>query len=363
MQPYDSSPHRRDLLKGLAALGASALFPARGLLAQTPAPGASARVIDCHHHFVSPAFLKALTAKEGHKVEGFTNFFPLGLWKNYSPAKDIESMDRDGVATSLISCTAPGVWFGDPDEARGLARELNEYGAKMASDYKGRFGLLAVLPIPRVDESLKEIEYAFDTLKADGVGILTSYGNHWLGDPMFQPIFDELNRRKAVVYTHPIDAPCCQDLMAGVNPTTLEYFTDTARAILSLLVTNAATRYGDIRFIFSHAGGSFPSLIDRIGVGNPDNIAANLRGPAEPNSRLFHLRRFYYDTAQSTNTIQLQALKTIAGVSQIVFGTDYPFGATAAKQVQGLGECGFNPEELQSIQMGNAQRLFPKYKS
>jgi predicted TIM-barrel fold metal-dependent hydrolase len=354
--PPHSSPRRRDFLTGLAALGAGALLPSRSS-AQTT------RVIDCHHHFVSPAFLKALTAKEGHKTEGFTSFFPLGLWKDYSPAKDIEIMDRDGVATALISCTAPGVWFGNPDEARGLARELNEYGAKMASDYKGRYGLLAVLPIPRVDESLKEIEYAFDTLQADGVGVLTSYGNHWLGDPAFQPIFDELNRRKAVVYTHPIDAPCCQDLMQGVNPTTLEYPTDTARAILSLLSTNAATRYADIRFIFSHAGGTMPSVIDRIGVGNPDTIAANLRGTPEPNSRLYHLRRFYYDTAQSTNTVQMQALKTIAGASQIVFGTDYPFGATAAKHVQGLRECGLSAEELQAVYTSNALRLFPKYKS
>jgi 6-methylsalicylate decarboxylase len=361
--PFDNRfPRRRDIIKGLAAIGAGTAVGA--LRAQTPAPP---RVIDCHHHFVSPSFLKTLNAKTGHKVDGFTSFFPLQLWKDYSPTKDIEIMDRDGVATSMISCTAPGVWFGDPEEARTLARELNEYGAKMASDYKGRYGLLAVLPIPRVDESLKEIEYAFDTLKADGVGILTSYGNHWLGDPMFQPIFDELNRRKAVVYTHPIDAPCCMDLIPGVNPTTLEYPTDTTRAILSLLGTNPAaspaTRYADIKFIFSHAGGTMPSLIDRIGVGNPDTIAANLRGTPEPNSRLFHLRRFYYDTAQSTNTIQMQALKTIAGVPQIVFGTDYPFGATAAKHVQGLRECGFSADELQSIQMGNAARLFPKYKS
>jgi predicted TIM-barrel fold metal-dependent hydrolase len=355
-----ASLRRRDILTGLAALGASALLPVNRSAAQAPA--ADPRVIDCHHHFVSPAFLKALTAKEGHKVEGFTSFFPLGLWKDYSPAKDIEIMDRDGVVASLISCTAPGVWFGDPDEARTLARELNEYGAKMASDYKGRYGLLAVLPIPRVDESLKEIEYAFDTLKADGVGVLTSYGNRWLGDPAFQPIFDELNRRKAVVYTHPIDAPCCQDLMPGVNPTTLEYPTDTARAILSLLSTNAATRYADIRFIFSHAGGTMPSVIDRIGVGNPDTIAANLRRTPEQNSRLYHLRRFYYDTAQSTNVVQMQAVKTIAGVSQIVFGTDYPFGATVAKHVQGLHECGFNAEELQGIHSGNALRLFPKFK-
>jgi 6-methylsalicylate decarboxylase len=358
------NPTRRDLAKGLATLGAGAWLASRQSRAQTTS---NTRVIDCHHHFVSPAFLKALTAKQGHKTEGFTSFFPLGLWKDYSPAKDIESMDRDGVALSLISCTAPGVWFGDPDEARTLARELNEYGAKMASDYKGRYGLLAVLPIPRVDESLKEIEYAFDTLHADGVGVLTSYGNHWLGDPAFQPIFDELNRRKAVVYTHPIDAPCCQDLMQGMNPTTLEYPTDTARAILSLISGNGtnspATHYADIRFIFSHGGGTMPSVIDRIGVGNPDTIAANLRGTPEANSRLYHLRRFYYDTAQSTNTVQMQALKTIAGVSQIVFGTDYPFGANAAKQVQGLRECGFNPEELQSIHLGNALRLFPNYKS
>lgn len=353
------SPRRRDILTGLAALGASALLPDQRSAGQSSA--APGRVIDCHHHFVSPSFLKALSAKEGHKTEGFTSFFPLGLWKDYSPAKDIEAMDRDGVATAMLSCTAPGVWFGDAEESRRLARELNEYGAKMASDYKGRFGLLAVLPIPRVDESLKEIEYAFDTLKADGVGILTSYGNHWLGDPMFQPIFDELNRRKAVVYTHPIDAPCCQDLMQGVNPTTLEYPTDTARAILSLISSNAATRYGDIRFIFSHGGGTMPSVIDRIGVGNPDTIAANLRATPEPNSRLYHLRRFYYDTAQSENTVQMQALKTIAGVSQILFGTDYPFGATSAKQLQGLRECGFSAGELESIQRGNALKLFPHY--
>jgi predicted TIM-barrel fold metal-dependent hydrolase len=145
------------------------------------------------------------------------------------PAKDLETMDRDGVATALLSITSPGVWFGDREESRRLTREMNEYGAQMASDYKGRFGLFAVLPL--IDESLKEIEYAFDTLKADGAGVLTSYGNRWLGDPAFQPVFDELNRRKAIVYTHPIDAPCCQDIMPGANPTTLEFPTDTSRTI------------------------------------------------------------------------------------------------------------------------------------
>jgi 6-methylsalicylate decarboxylase len=346
---------RREALKRFAALGTASLFDSARLSAQ------GGRVIDIHHHFISPAFLKVLSAKEGHKVPGFTNYFPLGLWRNYSPAKDLETMDRDGVATAMISITSPGVWFGDREESQQLAREMNEFGAKMASDYKGRFGLFAVLPLPLVDESLKEMEYAFGTLKADGVGVLTSYGNRWLGDPLFQPVFDELNRRKAIVYTHPIDAPCCQDLMPGANPTTLEFPTDTSRTILSLLVSNAAARYADTRFIFSHAGGTLPSFIGRLGIGGPDTLTDVLAKPAPANSRLFQLRRFYYDTAMSTNIVQMQALKTIAGVSQILFGTDYPFGGDAAKHQQGLEKCGFSAEELRGIHRENALKLLPRY--
>jgi predicted TIM-barrel fold metal-dependent hydrolase len=164
------------------------------------------------------------------------------------------------------------------------------------------------------------------------------------------------------VYTHPIDASCCQDIRPEVNPPTIEYNTDTARTIFSLIVNDAATRYTDIRFIFSHAGGTMPSLVQRFGIGQPDTIADNLARPAQPNSRLYHLRRFFYDTAQSTNPVQMQGLKTIAGASQIVFGTDYPFGS-AAKHLQGLEKCGFNSMELQGIHRDNAVRIFPKFKS
>jgi 6-methylsalicylate decarboxylase len=349
---------RRELLTGIAALTAGKL------LSQPPA---GPRLIDIHRHFVSPAYLKVLNAKTGHKVDGFTNFFPLGPWNNYSPARDIETMDKQGIATSLVSTTSPGTWFGNRDETRGLAREMNEYGAKMATDYKGRFGLFALLPMPSVDDCLKEIEYAFDTLKADGVGLLTSYGNKWLGDPAFQPIFDELNRRKAVVYTHPIDAPCCQDIaLPGVTPTTLEFPTDTTRAILSLIASapnapSPASRYSEIRFIFSHGGGTLPAIIGRVGVGGPDDLGDILAKPAAPNSRLFHLRRFYYDTAMATNPVQMQALKTIAGTSQILFGTDYPFGGDAVKHRQGLEKSGLSADELRGIFRENAAKLFTRF--
>jgi predicted TIM-barrel fold metal-dependent hydrolase len=348
-----SNLSRRDFLAGAAAAGMGAASALR-------AQGANPRVIDCHHHFTAPGYIKALGAKQGQYRQGFTPYFNLGVLTSYSPAKDIELMDQEGVATCVLSCTTPGIWFGDPEESARLAREMNEFGAKMVSDYKGRFGLFALVPLPTIDASLKEIEYALDTLKADGVGLMTSYGNRWLGDPTLRPIFDELNRRKAIVYTHPIDAPCCTGVLPGVNPTTIEYNTDTARTIFSLISSDAATRYSDIKFIFSHAGGTMTSLIERFGVGAPDVINDNLAGTAAPNSRLYHLRRFYYDTAQSVNVVQMRGLKTIVGASQILFGTDYPF-VTAARTLSGLVKCGFSASELQGIYRGTAAKLLPKY--
>jgi 6-methylsalicylate decarboxylase len=357
-------PSRRKLLQGLAALGAGALLPRLPLWAQEPA--GNVRAIDCHHHFASPAYLKALAPKEGHVPRGYTTnmtWFQGATVRGYSAAKDFEDMNQQGVATAMVSCTTPGVWFGDPDETRFLARDMNEFGAKMMSDYKGRFGLFAVLPLPIIEDSLREIEYALDTLKADGVGILTSYGDHWLGDPIFRPVLDELNRRKAVVFVHPTDAPCCQELIPGVAAGTVEWNTDTARTIFSLLANGSATRYGDTRFIFSHGGGTMPSLVERFGIGGPDNVADNLARPAEPNSRLYHLRRFHYDTAQSSNPVQMQGLKMVVGASQIVFGSDAIDPAAVnqmAKHIRGLQKCGFSAAELAGIYRGNAEPLFPR---
>ena len=270
-------------------------------------------------------------------------------------------MDAGGTQTAFVSCTEPGVWFGDDfekerQEAIALSRDLNEYGARMVSDYKGRFGLFAVLPLPDIDASLEEIEYAFDTLKADGVGLLTSYGNMWLGDDRLRPVFDELNRRGAVVYTHPTDAPCCHNL-ANASPATLEWFTDTTRSIMSVIADrggarvggagvlgrgrgtppagatrgpaepSAATRYRDVKFIWSHAGGSLIGAASRV-VGGIS--AENLAGTSAVNSRLHHVRRFYYDTAGSANPIAMQGLKQLlGGTSHIIFGTDAPYGTSA----------------------------------
>jgi predicted TIM-barrel fold metal-dependent hydrolase len=157
-------------------------------------------------------------------------------------------MDKADVSVAFLSLTTPGISFGNDQETRALARDMNEFGAKLVSDYKGRFALFAVLPLPNIDASLKEIEYAFDTLKAVGAGVITSYNNKYLGDPMFAPILQELNRRKTILYSHPIDAPCCQNLIPNVGPTVVEYNTDTTRTIVSILTSGAATRTPDITY-------------------------------------------------------------------------------------------------------------------
>jgi predicted TIM-barrel fold metal-dependent hydrolase len=193
------------------------------------------------------------------------------------------------VATSFLSVTTPGIRFGEKVETRRMARELNEYGAKMVADYRGRFGSFAVLPLPDVEASLREIEYAFDTLHADGIGLLSSYGSRWHGDPEFAPVFAELNRWRSVVYSHASAPPCCQNLQPGINETTIEYNTDTSRTIISLIESGRATESPNIRFIFSHAGGRMPSLAGRF-LG-PVATAESLARLAEPNSRLYRLRR------------------------------------------------------------------------
>jgi predicted TIM-barrel fold metal-dependent hydrolase len=341
-----SDMRRRHFLAALAALSARAFVAPVRAAAQS---GVSAtRRIDVHAHFATPAWSRKVAAT------------PKGLnrvWNGWTPAKSLEYMDRGGVATSLVSITMPGVWFGNDDEARRLARDCNEFGAKMVADYRGRFGLFAALPLPDIQGSLREIEYAFDTLKAEGVGLLTNHGDRWLGDPHFAPVFEELNRRKAVVYTHPTVASCCYSLVEGVSEQAIEYGTDTTRAIASLLVSGAAAKYTDLRFIFSHAGGTMPFLIHRF------KGLEGVSKQALPNGPVHELQKFYYDTAQAYDSAPMAALRKVVPISQILFGTDNPY-SNVEDDVKGLQESEiFSAADLRAIGRDNALKLFPKYRT
>ena len=352
---------RRKFILGAAALTAGAFIPTCESTAQATTNN-SGSMIDFHHHFGPPQWCSFLASKNV--------LYP--AWNSWTQAKAVEELDRAGVATAMISITYPGIWLGENvvpmDATHGLARDCNEYGAKMVADQPGRFGLFAVLPLPDVEGSLREIEYVFDTLKVDGVGLLTSYGDKWLGDPAFAPVFQELNRRKAIVFTHANVPSCCtrggsgaaRYLVPGVNNNVIEYGTDTTRAIMSLAVINANDLYPNIRFSFSHGGGTMPFLIERI-LGRKE--MASLTDPARPNARLHQLRQFYYDTANANNIVALTALTKVVGVSQILLGTDFPYEGTVAEQVSDLKSCGaFTPQELQAVCSSNARRLLPQLK-
>jgi predicted TIM-barrel fold metal-dependent hydrolase len=306
---------------------------------------AQAHRIDVHHHHTPPPYVTALTTKN---VPG-----PVRDW---TPEKSLADMDKAGVATALTSITTPVLRFLDETGARKVARECNEYSAKLARDSRGRFGVFAAMPMPYVDATLQEIAYTLDTLKADGIGLLTSYGDKWLGDPAFAPVMDELNRRRAVVYTHPTTANCCGNLIPDVPESIIEWGTDTTRTIASLVFSGTAARCRDMKIIFSHGGGTMPFLTERF-VRLP--VINKTVAPRVPNGVEYELKRFYYDTAQAAHPFALASLLKLVPVSQVVFGTDFPY-RTGAEHVKGLTDYGFSAKDLQAIDRDNALRLLPR---
>jgi predicted TIM-barrel fold metal-dependent hydrolase len=342
-----SPASRRDFLAGGSAavgLAASGLASCRAV-AQPGSASAKPHRIDVHHHLIPPRYLEAVASTRiGSQA------------RPWSPEMSLVEMDRNAVATAMVSIIQPGAWLKeDVGKSRAIAREINELGARMMEDHPGRFGLWAAIPLPDTEGSLREIEYAFDTLKADGIGLMTSFNEKYLGHASFAPVYAELNRRKAVVYIHPQTPDCCRNIASEMPASSVEYATDTTRSIGSLVFSGTAARYPDIRWIFSHSGGTAPFLISRFVRVDEDIKDRSLI----PNGALYEMRKFYYDTAQGNHKGALDALRALAPTSQILFGTDYPM-RPAQEEVDALTAYGFAPADLQAIERGNALPLIPR---
>lgn len=340
---------RSFLTSAIAALGLSATARWDGVEAFTQAPaGAKAQRIDIHHHFAPPAWVAEVKGRPLLQTANTT----------WTPEKSIEDLDRAGSAAAVISITNPGLWFGDNQATNRIARACNEYGAKLVQQYPTRFGLFAAMPLPDIDATLKEIAYAYDVLKVDGVGLFTSYGDTWLGNAAFQPVMAELNRRKAVVHVHPTAANCCRNLDYGTSPGSIEYGTDTTRAIIGVTFNGDTTRYPDIRFIWSHGGGSAPFLAGRIDGGSR-NAADRM-----PAGFMAEAKKFFYDTAGAANRGAIASLLELVSSSHILFGTDFPPGGTNLAVAKAVAELGFFKEnDLRAIERENAVRLLPRLKA
>jgi predicted TIM-barrel fold metal-dependent hydrolase len=324
------------------------LLPAIGRLTPAAAQTSAKTRIDVHHHFLPKFHVDAMMAP-GRRA---------AAPPKWSLASSLEDMEQSGIATAILSAAPPGVWYGNnAEEARALARELNEYGARLVRDHPGRFGLFAVIAPPDVQGSLKEIEYALDTLKADGIGLLTSYQGKYLGDASFAPVYEQLNRRKAVIYVHPTPPDCCRNVIAGIPPSSIEYATDSTRTIAHLVFSGTAMKFPDIRWIFSHSGGTLPFLTGRF-----IRLAEERKPPNLPDGPLPEFRKFYYELAQGNTPGQIAALLKMVSISQVLYGTDYPF-RDGAEVNRGIAEWGFAAAEQQSIERENARRLLPRLKA
>ncbi|HXQ13174.1 MAG TPA: amidohydrolase family protein [Caulobacteraceae bacterium] len=311
--------------------------------------------IDVHAHFLPEVYAQALDRAGLSTLDGG---FPVPKW---SAAAAIEMMDRQEIATAMVSLSSPSAHFLPPAERPKLVREVNDVGAELMGAHPGRFGYFATLPMPDVEASLAEIRRAFDRLGVDGVVLQTNTDGIYLGSPAFAPILAELNRRKATLFLHPTSPACFEALGLGRPAPLLEFPLDTTRTIVDLLYSRGLQTNPDIKVIVPHGGAALPALIARIAAfaGLPFIEPR----PASEAEVFETLARLYYDVALSAHPVPFAALRRIAPITQILFGSDWPFTPEAgvARNLHQLTQANdLSESEARAIARDNAERVFPR---
>lgn len=304
--------------------------------------------IDVHQHIVPPFWAEALRDHGGD---------PSG-WHSpaWSPESALSFMDRQGIATGILSLTAPGVSGWSGTARRDMARRVNDHTADLVRRHPDRFGLFATLPMPDVDGALQETAHAFDALQADGVILLSNYDGRYLGAPQFEPLWSELNRRRAVVFVHPAKPPL--PVLDGIPGPIVDYPFDTTRAAVQMAVNGVMDRYPDLRVILSHAGGFLPFASHRFA-----EVAAVARPEMSAHSILDSFRRFHFDTALSASPAALPSLIAFAGTGRILYGSDFPYApAVVSAGFTAMLDAheGFSPADLAAVNRQNALSLFKR---
>jgi 6-methylsalicylate decarboxylase len=310
----------------------------------------SDRGIDVHAHFVPDAYRDAAVAAGHTQPDGFAE---LPAW---TAAQHIEVMDRFDIAVSMLSISSPGVRFGDDEDARALARLVNEEGHRTVVDHPGRFGLFASLPLPDVDGSIDEIRYGYDHLGVDGVALLTNTGGTYLGDASLEPIFDELDRRHARVFLHPTSPVCWEHTSFGRPRPMLEFLFDTTRAVVNLVLNGTIARHPDIELIVPHAGATLPVIADRVAA------FAFVLADVDPRADVMgDLARLHYDLAGFPVPRQLDAILALTTLEHLHYGSDYPFTPdfVVERATTALTAAGDPPGAVAAALAANTRRLFP----
>jgi predicted TIM-barrel fold metal-dependent hydrolase len=307
------------------------------------------RTIDVHAHYLPESYRAALLDNGHGQPDGFPQ---IPAW---SAEEHVAVMDRLGIATSLLSISSPGVHLADEAAARDRAREVNEAGRRAVVDHPGRFGLFASLPLPDVDAAIAEIAHCCDHLDVAGFAVLTNIGGTYLGDPAFQPVFHELDRRGARLFIHPTSPSCWEHTSLGRPRPMLEFFFDTTRAVVDLVLNGTVARHPGIEFLIPHAGATLPMVADRV------SVFARLLAVDPVVDVLRDLGRLHFDLAGFPVPRQLDALLTLTTLEHLHYGSDYPFTPEFAAAMAGrrLAEVGDPPGSLLDALRANTERLFP----
>jgi predicted TIM-barrel fold metal-dependent hydrolase len=313
----------------------------------------SARRIDFHFHLIPPFYQDAVYAAGAGPA--------IGRYPEWSPERALDLMDANGIEVAITSLAQPGVQFGDATKAPALARRCNEYAATLNARFPRRFGAFAVVPMEDTRAAIDEIDYTLDVLQLQGVCLFASYGEKFLGNPLFDPVLAALDRRAAVVFVHPALHPSSRTLDLPWPGFMMEYLFDTTRAAVNLAFGGALDHFPRIRFVLAHAGGVMPYFAWRLSVS--PMIDARLAQTSR--EQIFaRLRRFWYDTALSPTAQTMEALAGVAAPEQIVFGSDWPFAnarviAEAVKTYEAV--TSISPEQRAAIDRSNALSLFPQF--
>ncbi len=315
--------------------------------------------IDFHHHFM-PASM--LTSGQFGATAGWKFRTDEGSW---TPQVSVDFMDQLQIDTAILSIPND-VESRLPENKRShVARELNTLCRQAVDDYPGRFGLFAHLPTPTdTDAALEELTYALDVLGADGVTLTNVYGvgdqARSLGDPIFEPLWAELDRRGALVFLHGEQTPGSNRAPSQFLPTPVsEVPNETYKGAADLVTSGRKRQYPNVKIILSHSGGSTPFLAARVAA----LCAFHLDCELSPDEILADFRTFYYETALSGFETNLVALENFVERDHILFGTDFPAAnpQTVSWYTHNVDAYfAARPELLAQVMHGNAYSLLPR---
>ena len=319
--------------------------------------------VDFHAHIIPEFYTRALQTAGFVSADGavVADGYPVPNW---SIDDTIRCMDKHEIAVSVLSVSSPGTQFLPIEDNRRLCRQLNEELTSIVKAHPRRFANLAALPLPDVDAALKEIDFAFDDREFDGVGLFSNYEGKYLGDPLFDPVFERLNDRGATIFIHPAQPAAFDRIGLGLPSPILEFPFDSTRMLTNLLRSGALGRFTSLNIVVPHGGGAMPFLATRI-TGSVARFPGR-GGPISIANAMQQLRSVHYDLTAMGHKTNLAILKEFVAADRLVVGYDYPYmpEATIAPHVRTFdGFAGFSDGEKDMIRTGNATRLLPRLKA